>query len=60
MNKRKPTAWQFVWNNGRFFSSKNRRTINNYKKGAVSSFGKDCGKIKAMFEENPYIVEGKV
>ena len=58
-NDQKPTAWIFLWKDGKFFSSYEKKTIEAYAKGAWASFGKDCGDIVPTFEKNPYIVEGK-
>ena len=57
--KKEPTAWRFVWNNDRFFSSTERQTIEHYTKGAIEHHGRNCGRIESMFDDIPYIVEGK-
>lgn len=55
----KPTAWKFVWNDGRFFSSLSKQTIKNYAKGAIAAFGSNCGSIQPMYNNIPYIIEGR-
>lgn len=60
MNKDKeiPTAWAFVWSDGRYFSSLSEETIKSYANGAFSSFGASCGKICPIYDIDPHIVEG--
>jgi hypothetical protein len=37
--------YKFVWNNGKSFTTSDRRTIINYAIGAILSWGKNCGKV---------------
>lgn len=59
MEEKKATAWRFVWTWGGFFSSPSKERIESYAQGAWGSFGSDCGRIEAMYEDDPVITEGR-
>jgi len=40
--------WKFVWNDGKFFSSDKKETIEAYAAGAIKIHGAGCGHIEKI------------
>ena len=45
--------WKFVWNDGKFFSSDKKETIEAYAAGAIKIHGAGCGHIEKISCRRP-------